>query len=380
MKPTVLLWEVLPFLGGGQRIALKIADALRPGCECHFIVPERGPLTQALDDMRVPFSVLSTGHYTVRVKGHRDALQFALRSPGVLCRAVGEVRRRHAKLLYVNGATAFPWSALVGSVTGVPVIWHVHNWFADKKTVALFRFFGQLPAVRRIVFVSEFTRSQFPSLAGKSEVIYNGVETSGFTPDARNGFRAEAHIPDGAPVVGLIAALMHEKGQHTFLRSIPEVLRHISDARFLLIGGSWPGKESYTDEMHQLAAELNIADRVIFTGHRNDVPRILSEIDTTVLCSIEACPLVLLESCAAAVPVVGPDRGGAAELIRKGGVGELYAFDNPEALASAIVRALSSPTNRREPCRRFAADYSVVKFAERIRATISTCVPGTFAS
>jgi UDP-glucose:(heptosyl)LPS alpha-1,3-glucosyltransferase len=99
------------------------------------------------------------------------------------------------------------------------------------------------------------------------------------------------------------------------------------------------------------AARPPLAGRVLVTGLRRDVEAILAAAD--VLCvpsRQEAFGNVVLEACAAGVPVVTSRRVGAAELLD----GPLAALviDDPEdraALGGALARALGgeSPTLRR---------------------------------
>lgn len=53
----------------------------------------------------------------------------------------------------------------------------------------------------------------------------------------------------------------------------------------------------------------------------------------------ENCPMALLESLAAGVPVVGSDLGGIPELLVPGRTGEVFEAGNPEALLRAMLAA-----------------------------------------
>jgi len=84
---------------------------------------------------------------------------------------------------------------------------------------------------------------------------------------------------------------------------------------------------------------------VIFTGFRLDVPTILSSLAVSVLPSVigEGLSNSLLESMAAAVPVVASNVGGNPEVIVDGETGFLVPSQNPAALADAICRILLTP-------------------------------------
>jgi glycosyltransferase involved in cell wall biosynthesis len=73
----------------------------------------------------------------------------------------------------------------------------------------------------------------------------------------------------------------------------------------------------YLAELKALAAELKIADRVRFLGHRRDVPRLLAAAD--LVCHPNEAPehfgIAFVEALAAGRPVVATRLGGAVEVV-----------------------------------------------------------------
>ena len=81
-------------------------------------------------------------------------------------------------------------------------------------------------------------------------------------------------------------------------------------------------KAAGRDDLAQIAAELKIAHRVVFTGRREDVPAITAALDVAVLPSYrEAQGLTLLEAMALGRPVVASNVGGIPETIEDGVTG-----------------------------------------------------------
>src|SRR5262249_15508667 len=94
----------------------------------------------------------------------------------------------------------------------------------------------------------------------------------------------------------------------------------------------------------KLADDLRISGRLLFTGERNDVQRILQEVDISVLPSLsEGFSNSLLESMAAGLPVVATNVGGNPEIVQDGRTGLLVPARDAFALSEAICRILEVP-------------------------------------
>ena len=84
-----------------------------------------------------------------------------------------------------------------------------------------------------------------------------------------------------------------------------------------------------------------VAGRVVFTGRRDDVSALTSDLTLAVLPSIrEAQGISLLEAMARGVPVVASAVGGIPEVVTDGVDGRLVPPGDSDALADAIVELL----------------------------------------
>jgi glycosyltransferase involved in cell wall biosynthesis len=180
-------------------------------------------------------------------------------------------------------------------------------------------------------------------------VIRNGVALSAFSPrPAGTRLRAELGIPSAAPIVAMLSRLNGLKGVGDFLHAAAIVAARVPDARFLLIGGGADVPDGasvktggYCETLRESAAQLGLADRLVLTGFRLDVPELLAECAVSVLPSLsEGLSNTLLESMAAGVPVVATNVGGNPEVVQEGRTGFLVSVQNPEALADRICRVL----------------------------------------
>ncbi len=175
-------------------------------------------------------------------------------------------------------------------------------------------------------------------------VIPNGIAVPAEIPFSRDfPIRREFGIDPQAPVIAAVCRLNKNKGVEYFLEAALTVSKRFPAARFLVVGASY-FEPQYKVSLERLAAEMNLKDRVIFTGERNDVPKLLQEIDLSVLPSMsEGLSNSLLEAMAAHVPVVATNVGGNPEIVHNGKTGLLVPPRDADALANAMIRILESP-------------------------------------
>ncbi len=168
-------------------------------------------------------------------------------------------------------------------------------------------------------------------------LIHNGVDLERYDHQGPCcTLRDDYGLPPEGPIVGVVARLEAEKGHPTLLEAWPTVLAAFPDASLLVVG-----EGSRREALETMAAELGIADRVVFTGRRDDVPAVTAALDVAVLPSYrEALGLTILEAMALSRPVVASNVGGIPEMIEDGITGLLVPPHDPDALASAIIRLL----------------------------------------
>jgi glycosyltransferase involved in cell wall biosynthesis len=174
-------------------------------------------------------------------------------------------------------------------------------------------------------------------------VVPNGIMCAPLRTAADRSLHQEFGLSPDDVLIGVVSRIARLKGLEYFLAAAPDVLARIPRAKFLIIGDNSFNPE-YREELKQQTIRLGIQDRVIFTGFRLDVQNILSSLAVSVLPSLkEGLSNSLLESMAAAVPVVATDVGGNPEVVVHGETGLLVPPTNPGALAEAICRVLLTP-------------------------------------
>lgn len=196
-------------------------------------------------------------------------------------------------------------------------------------------------AVSHTITVSEALKRELETYIWlpqeKTTVIYNGIDTDLFLPDA-GMLRTSIGIPEDVPVIGTVARLEPTKG----IKYLLEAAHHIDkkyDTVYFLIVGDGPDQDS----LQQQARILGIEERVIFYGFCHDIPSLLPVFDIAVIPSLrEGMSIFCLEALASGRPVVASEVGGLPEIIRSGKTGLLVPPGDPEALAEALVFLLKN--------------------------------------
>jgi len=196
------------------------------------------------------------------------------------------------------------------------------------------------PAINHLIVVSNAIDRKVVD-EGRTEaprsLIYNGVDLERYDhQEPCCTLREEYGMEPHSQIVGVVGRLELEKGHPTLLEAWPHVLRACPDAYLMVVG-----EGSRYDALQEIARELEIAHRVVFTGRRDDIPAVTAAFDVAVLPSHrEAQGLTILEAMALSRPVVASNVGGIPEMIQDGVTGLLVPPQDPPALATAIVRLL----------------------------------------
>ncbi len=304
----------------------------------------------------------------LRTRGHRTAL---------VAHPDGELRRRAseetdlyplAPRMEMDFATAWKLSRVLRDLQ--PEVVHAHDAHAVAMTsLALSlgntRLKTTFVAARRVDFhigknalsrwkyrqvdcficASAFIRSMLVDdgvPAERTTIVYEGIDLGHVTAAPSLDIHKEFSLPDGAPIVGNVAALVPHKGQRYLVDAAALVLQHIPDARFLIVGSG----ELELSLQHQIKQRY-LERHVILTGFRPDILSLHKGFDLFVMSSVtEGLGTSALDAMACGRAVIATRTGGLSEVVDHDETGLLVPVSDPKALADAIVRLLTDPTLR----------------------------------
>jgi glycosyltransferase involved in cell wall biosynthesis len=189
----------------------------------------------------------------------------------------------------------------------------------------------------RMITVSDTTRKYMQEVDGilkEISVVYLGFDFDLYSPDQANRTRVrdEFGFTDDDLVIGYVAGFAQGKGHKQLIQAFSSIAGELPDAKLFLVG------QGDTTESRNLAAELGVGDRVIFTGWRSDAAACLNAMDIFVQPSLsEAFSQVLIEAMGSGLPVIATDVGSAREVIESGENGLLVEADDPGSISRHLV-------------------------------------------
>ena len=224
----------------------------------------------------------------------------------------------------------------------------------------------------RVIAVSECSRRYLLALGFAEdhvETVHNGIDLRRYREADRAAARRELGVGDREVLFGFLGRLIEDKRPDLVLRAMKELARGLPVRAF--IAGEGPLRRRLSD----LAAELDLGDRIMLTGFRSDTAALLAASDCLVAPSVrEGLPIVLLEAMAAGRPVIASAVGGVPELVVDGECGRLLTPDDLGGLVRAMRELAESPELRAEMGgagqARVARGFTVTGNAGRVEAVL----------
>lgn len=339
---------------GGQLVARTLIEGARArGHDGVIVSPGKGAFTEAAEAARI------------RVRYADVSRSFKLRGFLALRRIIREER---ADLVHTHGELASNvLSRIAARTTGRPVVSHIHAPTTVRRlrlVSTLYRWVDNVTArlCARVIAVSDATRCVLVAQGIPErliETVHNGLEPLEPGPEP-----AELGL-GGRRTVTCVGRLEPTKGQTDLVRA---AARLPEDVAIVLVGNDVDGHRAV---LEQLAADLGVGGRVLFTGERSDALAVLAASDVVVLPSrTEGLPIVPLEAMALRKPVVATTVGGTPELVLDGRTGLLVPPADPERLAAAIRELLDDPQRAAEMGdaghHRLRTHFSAAQMVERV--------------
>ena len=376
--------------GPNDRIrVLQVVDKFSiDGESIHGIARLMSWWTNAIDRDRFDMNILglkapsNAGRYIERQGGRVFYSDYGRLNPASLLDIARVARQTQTDLLHLHGYKACTLGRIVGALLGMPVVLHEHAVFPTMPPYQKLADWLLAPLNDRVVVnceaVAEFCVERRSMDPENIEIIFNGVPLDEFrevSDSAAAEAAEELGIGADTPVVGTVARLEEQKGITHFLNAVPAVKEECPDVKVLIVGDG-----TLRGALEEEARQLGIADNVIFTGERRDVPRLYKLMDVKVISSIyEGTTLTVFEAMATGTPVVATTVDGVEEVIEDGATGMLVPPKDAASIAEVVTDLLTNPDRAQrlsERAEQAVKQYDVRTSMRRIENLYETVLSG----
>jgi glycosyltransferase involved in cell wall biosynthesis len=284
------------------------------------------------------------------LRGKFAALFATLPAAANVIRLARYVRRHDISIIHTSDRPRDAFACvLLARLTRAKCVVHAHVAYGEWMSRPLK---WSLKRADAMIAISQFVAGSLES-SGRDEhsiyVVLNALDGRNWVPGAgRAEARHELGVADSDPIVVTVCRLFPGKGPAELIRALALVRHEEPEAKLVIVGSDMTPDGSYTRELSSLVSELGLAEHVIFTGRRSDVPRLMAASDVFAMPSFEEpFGLVFLEAMAMELPVVALDNGGTPEVVEDGRSGLLTRPGDIEGLAARLLRLLRDPELRR---------------------------------
>ena len=273
-----------------------------------------------------------------------------------LCTLGWLIFKEKPAVVHTHSSKAGILGRLAAKLIGVPIIVHTphgHVFYGHFNRLfsriflwveKCFAFFSD-----RIIALTEGEKNDYLHLGiGRPHqllTIHSGVDIGAYISthiDIIDKKKTLGLLPNGL-LIGFVGWLLPIKGPMHLLRAMPAVWSQYPDCTLVFVG-----KGDLDVDLRAEALQIEANGKVKFLGWRDDVAEIMQIFDIFVLPSLnEGMGRVLVEAMAAGKPVVASRVGGIPDLVQDGKTGLLVPPGDERALADALLRLASNPTEAR---------------------------------
>jgi glycosyltransferase involved in cell wall biosynthesis len=373
-------------LYGANRSLLELISGLRGlGVQPYVVVPQKGGMTDKMDEMQIEYTVLPFRNWMQvvpeeksvvrRVRQYlyvkRQAVKRLFANLLVFPELVGQLRRWDVDLVYTNSSVV-PIGWFAARYLKKPHVLHIrefgyddyfmrYDWGAYLSNTVI-RASDARIAISKSIYAHYFSPAD-----PKASVVYNGIMPAAKFIHLRDG--AKNGKAKDAPFIFLMVGLIHpNKGQTQALEALSLVVKKHKNVKLLIAGN---GDKA---PLEAIIREKRLMGHVEFLGFVPDPTGLYQSADCLLVCSkCEGMGRATVEAMAACCPVIGYDAAGTAELVTHEVTGLLYKTNHLE-LALRMVRMLENPDLRQKLARNAwqeaLAKYTTEQYAQNVYRVI----------
>ena len=320
---------------GASRIVLQVIDILiKAKYEVHIILPYNGVLNKIITDKGASCSTYNLGVFRKKYLNLKGLYNRFLKIKKAKNHISNYIDKNHIDLLYTSTSVIIS-GGLAAKKRGIPNISHIHEIPTGNKFYEIFiGFFMRYLSIKIIVVSNSVAKHWQPYLKQQQLIkVYNGV----VFPLTKTPNITKRKIDQNINVTS-IGRLVPGKGHKYFIEVAKELLKLNNQYQFLIVGDTFPGYESYEEELKTFVTQNDLHQKIHFLGYKTDIEAVLAKSDLVFHSSIapDSLPTVIFEAIKMRVPVVATELAGAVEILDNGNCGLLLPINNAKKAADLI--------------------------------------------
>ena len=352
MKILMLTWEYPPrIVGGIARVVHDLSKRLiKDGHEVHVVTYREGNLPEFENDKGV--KVHRVDNYMINPNNFID---WIMQMNFNLIAKANELIAKEGNFDVIH---AHDWLVAYAAKTlknsyNIPLVATIHATEAGRNSGIhdeVQRYINDTEwlltyEASEVLVNSNYMKNELQRLFGlpyeKINVVPNGVNLTTFNNVERDYDFRRKYALDNEKIILFMGRLVYEKGIQHLIAAMPKILSRYHDSKLIVAG-----KGGMLDELKAQVRNLNIENKVYFTGYLDSkqVCKMYKAADVSVFPSTyEPFGIVALESMLAGVPTVVSDVGGLNEIVEHRVNGMKSYAGNPNSIADSILELLFNP-------------------------------------
>ena len=331
----VLLLHSSNDMYGASRIVLQVIDILiQAKYEVYVILPYKGVLNKIIIDKGASCSIYNLGVFRKKYMNLKGLYNRFVKIKKAKNHISNYIDKHQIDLLYTSTSVIIS-GGLAAKKRGIPSISHIHEIPTANKTYEIFIGLFVRYYSTQVIVVSNSVAKHWQPYLKKDQLltVYNGI----IFPVTKAPSNTKSKIGQNITVTS-VARLIPYKGHKYFIEVAKELFKLNNQYQFLIVGDTFPGYESYEEELKTLVIENDLHQKIHFLGYRTDVEAILAKSDLVFHSSIapDSLPTVLFEAIKMKVPLVATELAGAVEILDNGNCGLLVPLNNAKKVADLI--------------------------------------------
>lgn len=203
------------------------------------------------------------------------------------------------------------------------------------------------------IFVSNYQKQyyieKYKLKQSKQTVIYNGINfnkliTAKLSNDIK--LKDELKLSNSTMLLGMVGNFNEVRDQQTVCRFLKTLSIQHADYHFVFVGKRIDSTPEFYDNCIDFCNQHGIINQVSFLGSRNDVPKILSQLDAFIYSTEhDTFGIAVVEAIASSTPVFVNDWAVMKEITQEGKLAMLYKTKDENDLLEKFILFLQNKKN-----------------------------------